>query len=315
MFERYYNENLQSTLRSHRSIVADTSLVFDPPKLFEQISSEVVKHTSIVDDIANGVEKKILVIDKDGTVTVKFIEAISFKLRYSFHFSVEKTQKYIEKYIKIHIYAFNKFCGMHIEEVLGFEEYSFISGHIYYYKNSLELIKALEKLKKMDEKEKFDVVIGNPPYQNPNSNQKAFKPWAEFTILSKKLVKNQGYVSLVIPPSWIFNTTEKLSEKKGNARKIRQELISQGTLLFAEIQTINKYFKETIDFSYFIFKNSKNTSNVKTKFKTLDFNDEVCEFDLEYNEDIYMLPKVINEMTISILNKTVFNKNIKKLEF
>lgn len=52
---------------------------------------------------------------------------------------------------------------------------------------------------------KFDVIVGNPPYQinDKNSNKKAEKLWTKFIKKSYDLVNDGGYVSLVTPTSWL----------------------------------------------------------------------------------------------------------------
>jgi len=48
----------------------------------------------------------------------------------------------------------------------------------------------------------FDVVIGNPPYQAPknaNGAKNAYPLWRRFIIKAQDLLKNGGYVSLLVP--------------------------------------------------------------------------------------------------------------------
>lgn len=52
---------------------------------------------------------------------------------------------------------------------------------------------------------KFDVIVGNPPYQinDKNSNKKAEKLWTKFISKSYDLLNDNGYLSLVTPTSWL----------------------------------------------------------------------------------------------------------------
>ena len=57
-----------------------------------------------------------------------------------------------------------------------------------------------EMLKKKNEGKKFDVVVGNPPYQDPNN--KGVPLWVKFVKKSLGLSKDNGYIALIHPSSW-----------------------------------------------------------------------------------------------------------------
>jgi hypothetical protein len=48
---------------------------------------------------------------------------------------------------------------------------------------------------------KFDVVIGNPPYQDANNDKKML--WNSFTDIAVKYTKANGIISLITPTSWL----------------------------------------------------------------------------------------------------------------
>jgi site-specific DNA-methyltransferase (adenine-specific) len=49
---------------------------------------------------------------------------------------------------------------------------------------------------------KFDVVVGNPPYQNPNKSSD--KIWPHFVQFAFNMAKTDGYVGLVTPNGWFL---------------------------------------------------------------------------------------------------------------
>jgi hypothetical protein len=55
-------------------------------------------------------------------------------------------------------------------------------------------------------KMKFDVVIGNPPYQDSNNAARNNKLWMKFIFLSLELLKDNGYLSFVTPRSFVGAT-------------------------------------------------------------------------------------------------------------
>ena len=52
---------------------------------------------------------------------------------------------------------------------------------------------------------KFDVVVGNPPYQNPNNDKKML--WNEFMDKSLDVCNDNGYIAMVTPATWLTAST------------------------------------------------------------------------------------------------------------
>jgi hypothetical protein len=55
-------------------------------------------------------------------------------------------------------------------------------------------------------KMKFDVVIGNPPYQDSSTDSKDKKLWTKFVFKSLELLKEEGYLSFLTPNSLVGRT-------------------------------------------------------------------------------------------------------------
>ncbi len=76
--------------------------------------------------------------------------------------------------------------------------------------SSFDLIKENKLIEKdtiiiNNKKMKFNVIVGNPPYQinSSISNKRAEKHWPHFINLSINILKDDGYLSLVTPTSWL----------------------------------------------------------------------------------------------------------------
>jgi len=65
---------------------------------------------------------------------------------------------------------------------------------------------------------KFDVIVGNPPYQGSNdkgtAQPKSHNLWSKFIDKSINLVKDNGYVSFVTPDSWMSANSQLLIKFK-----------------------------------------------------------------------------------------------------
>jgi hypothetical protein len=113
----------------------------------------------------------------------------------------------------------------------------------------------------------FDVVIGNPPYQNGKTKSMRDAIWPKFTDLSLNLVKDSGIISLIVPPQWIHNKYWKV--------------LSKLDIKFINYKECKKHFPSTAmnqHFSYFILKNDEYEG--KTTIKSVD-----SVFDKTFIED------------------------------
>ena len=110
-----------------------------------------------------------------------------------------------------------------------------------------------KEAKEMKNIDKFDVVIGNPPYQGlkvvgGHTAGAPSKLWPKFVELSFNLCKNNGYVCLVHPGAW---------------RKPEQSLLDQfkeRDLLYLEIHDLKdgeKTFSVATGYDWYILANKK----------------------------------------------------------
>jgi hypothetical protein len=86
---------------------------------------------------------------------------------------------------------------------------------------------------------KFDVIIGNPPYQDSSNKLKAVKLWPRFITTSLDLLSEGGYLSFVTPSSWMTSRT-------GNGKRIRQALTEHFNLQTVD-ESVDTYFNVGVD--------------------------------------------------------------------
>ena len=74
----------------------------------------------------------------------------------------------------------------------------------------------------------FDVIIGNPPYQDSSTNCYSKKLWMQFTFKAYELLKEGGYLALVTPQSFVGVTRvpaaiRKLFTTEGSLLKVNHD--------------------------------------------------------------------------------------------
>ncbi len=50
---------------------------------------------------------------------------------------------------------------------------------------------------------KFDLVAGNPPYQDGQVNDEAHKLWTQFVVYAFSVTKPGGIISMITPSTWL----------------------------------------------------------------------------------------------------------------
>ena len=117
----------------------------------------------------------------------------------------------------------------------------------------------MEKLVDM----KFDVVIGNPPYQDPNKKSKNSGLWIEFTHKAFEFAKEDGIVAFITPPTWV------------NDKKLSNKILANNVFLKKEC---GKYFNAgTEAWAYISKKSSNSIVNKKVSKLSDDITDAIIE--------------------------------------
>lgn len=127
-------------------------------------------------------------------------------------------------------------------------------------------------------KMKFDVVLGNPPYQEVTGAANAKAIWPKFVEKSFDICKEGGYVSLIHPSGW--------RDVKGNFSNIKS-LLKRKNIKYLNLNDFNtgkEVFGVGTNFDWYVVENSENKKNV-TKINTID------NVDIDFNlNDISFIP-------------------------
>lgn len=156
-------------------------------------------------------------------------------------------------------------------------------------------------------KMKFDVIVGNPPYQDTAAKKAGAdrkvgnKLWYQFIFKSSELVNPNGYITMVSPNQWMSGGT---NQRKGSIGVLK-DLFAKNQLVYAKVAGVTeKYFKNIgIGISWWIYKNAPSTKNT-----VIDLEDKSIEINLK---DIEFLSPDPNSLSISIVNKILATNNEK----
>jgi hypothetical protein len=114
--------------------------------------------------------------------------------------------------------------------------------------------------------EKFDIILGNPPYQEKKENFKKTKPlWHIFVLNSLSILNKNGYLLMIHPCGW--------RSPRGIFRDVYDNIMKR-ELMFLSINDFNKgreTFGVGTNYDYYCLKNKKSNSNT-TNVNDVDGN-------------------------------------------
>jgi SAM-dependent methyltransferase len=153
-----------------------------------------------------------------------------------------------------------------------------------------------------DDKEKYDMVVSNPPYAKFNGNKRVSKNHnlsRDFIQKALTITKRNGYILFVVPNNWMSFS---------DRNTLPQEL-SQYQFIHLDIGGAKKYFPQVgSSFTWFLLKKTPNKSSfiVKNHYNLIDTQK------VKLKENSSFIPLYYSNVVQNILNKTIYNQNIKK---
>lgn len=200
-----------------------------------------------------------------------------------------------------------------------------ISERVYGYENNTALINLARNLNKLrgismvgnytkfkynellnmeDSKLKFDVIVGNPPYQD--STDTGYALWNQIVkVCVEKLLNPNGIIAMVHPPSFIGKQSNKSAGK--NDYNYFSNLQIEQLHLFDNVQR-EKFFPGVgTRVCWYIAKNTEPTTNTTIVGYN---NDIVYKFQVNLN-NAGMLPTVIDNLSMQIHSKLINSNSLK----
>ena len=173
---------------------------------------------------------------------------------------------------------------------------------------------------------RFDVIIGNPPYNPPKTEtgSSGNSIWQHFVIKSFYMLKEKGYLVFVHPPGWKKPTEEifdpvKLDilggqyyKSEKSVKQIRQGLVWQFLKengIFSFIYTNDQRIKKTDEYidhfpaiDYYVYKKG-GAKDVLCDTKNVFFDVVKNGDDVKLKYDLKYLPNLITKQAMIILDK------------
>ena len=213
---------------------------------------------------------------------------------------------YMVEYDKANVFMMKKiFCGGKEGSYnLNVFEGSFIEGDDYI-RDGIDIFSSInakfnikgnkdviDKVKKFGFK--FDIILGNPPFNKGGVGKGGGVLWKSFVYKSFKLLENNGYILMIHPPGW-----RKPKSKNPSAGDI-WNLFKNYNLIFLKITDEKIPHFPKVD--YYVLKNSKiqeNTRIINQYDKTPTTTSSINLYNLPF------IPHLVNNEVISIINKLI----------
>jgi len=157
--------------------------------------------------------------------------------------------------------------------------------------------------------EKFDIIVGNPPYQDSTDTKgkTAATLWPRFIQKGiESCIKVGGYFLFITPISWMSPGNQLIRNRT------MPVYFNSNEFLYLNMDCAKYFNKVGSYFSYYLLKiRNKYNEEIKIKIKTsIQTKDGLIEFDFS---DLDFIPKPDNKETLSIVSKVFSLKEKIKL--
>lgn len=147
---------------------------------------------------------------------------------------------------------------------------------------------------------KFDVIVGNPPYQESKEHGKKTTGngalWVRFTVNAFSILKDNGYLAFITPDSWTAPTYDLM----GSRESLFNDYFKKYNLLYINFD-VKKFFPRIgIDPAGFILKKESSYKNTQ-----IIIPNRTLRLDLS---NMRFIPKDVSDVSLSIHSKVLSNK-------
>lgn len=141
---------------------------------------------------------------------------------------------------------------------------------------------------------KFDVIVGNPPYQSSDSS---LNLWPLFVEKSFDMLKPNGFLGMVTPATWMRPSNDiKRSKKEGGSRQIFADFMQPYQTKMVDCGTAKKYFSVGSTITWYVIQNKA----ADTKTTIVDHTGLTTQVDLR---NFGVFPLAADVLTIEIFER------------
>ena len=158
----------------------------------------------------------------------------------------------------------------------------------------------------------FDIIMGNPPY-NKGGVGTGNSIWKNFINLD--LLKKNGYICFVHPVAWrkpVSNFISNKGKRRATLGDTFEEFKKKGRLIYLHVSDVSPDNFPKVD--YYIYQKGSFSEAEASETKVYNkYYSKTGTYELDLTK-LPFIPNLVNKETVSILNKLINVKSVKKLE-
>ena len=166
-------------------------------------------------------------------------------------------------------------------------------------------------IKKIFNVDKFDIIVGNPPYQEVSEkgiSKGGTNLYTKFINISFNILQQNGYLVFITPISWLGPS---INIQTGN--DLLHNIFLKYDVLYLNITECKKYFNVGSSFSYYVIQKTI-TKNIITHIVS-EYKKQIEQsyIDLKQYNNLKFLPIHLTENTIKLVNDIISKQNTLKI--
>lgn len=147
---------------------------------------------------------------------------------------------------------------------------------------------------------KFDIIVGNPPYQDASEKSHSNSLWVKFIGLAHDTIQPGGFLSFVVPATWAGgDRNRKVRGRQVTVSSLRSQIFSDGGFTHIALgEVVSRFFDVGVEFSWFIWQQGqKNIAEVSTSAGKVQVDVDALPW----------IPLTCSPEHLSVLGKTLWS--------